>query len=167
MVGTRDRVPHGIGLSSEISAGILGRRGPRTRSYPLFLGIRFSRFPGRVVRPAPPLPSVRGAKRYITRTPSRGQGGIAPFSREGAPQGPVFPIRPGTTRFYRPSGRVHIPSISPGRGGGRRECDPTFRGASPQGGSPPQGDSLRPTATPLAMQRGRTTLVRPASQIDR
>ena len=29
------------------------------------------------------------------------------------------------------------------------------------GGSPPQGDSLRPTATPLAMQRGRATLVAP------
>ena len=167
MVGTRDRVPLGIGLSSEISAGILGRRGPRTRSYPFSSVSGFQGSRGVSRRPAPPLPSVRGARRYITRTPSRGQGAFPPFSREGAPQGPVFPIRPGTTRFYCPSGRVHIPSISPGRGGGRRECDPTFRGASPQGGSPPQGDSLRPTATPLAMQRGRTTLVRPASQIDR
>ena len=91
------------------------RRGPRTRSYPLFLGIRFSRFPGRVVRPAPPLPSVRGARRYITRTPSRGQGAFSPFSREGAPRRAIFPIRPGMTRFYRPSGRAHIPSISPGK----------------------------------------------------
>ena len=33
----------------------------------VFLGIRFSRFPGRLIRPAPPLPSVRGARRYITR----------------------------------------------------------------------------------------------------
>ena len=106
------------------------RRGPRTRSYPLFLGIRFSRFPGRVVRPAPPLPSVRGARRYITRTPSRGQGAFSPFSRERAPQGPVFPIRPGATRFYCLSGRVHIPSISPGRafGCGAGHLDARGRG---------------------------------------
>ena len=143
------------------------RRGPRTRSYPLFLGIRFSRFPGRLTRPAPPLPSVRGARRYITRTPSCGQGAFSHFSREGAPQGPVFPIRPGTTRFYCPSGRVHIPSISPGRGAGGENATLHLGALRRRGGSPPQGDSLRPTATPLAMQRGRATLVRPASQIDR
>ena len=57
----------------------------------VFLGIRFSRFPGRLIRPAPPLPSVRGARRYITRTPSRGQGAFPPFSREGAPYGPFSP----------------------------------------------------------------------------
>ena len=92
----------------------------------VFLGIRFSRFPGRVVRPAPPLPSVRGARRYITRTPSRGQGAFSSFSREGAPQGPVFHIRPGATRFYCPSGRAHIPSISPGRGD-RMRCGASRR----------------------------------------
>ena len=43
----------------------------------------------------------------------------------------------------------------PRKGAGRRECDPAFRGASPQGAP------LRPTATPLAMQRGRATLVAP------
>ena len=117
MVGTRDRVPLGIGLSSEISAGLMPAGAPHA-FLSVFLGIRFSRFPGRLVRPAPPLPSVRGARRYITRTPSRGQGAFSPFSREGAPQGPVFPIRPGTTRFGCPSGRAHIPSISPGRGAG-------------------------------------------------
>ena len=96
----------------------------------VFLGIRFSRFPGRVVRPAPPLPSVRGARRYITRTPSRGQGAFSPFSQEGAPRRATFPIRPGTMRFYRPSGRAHIPSISPGRGagGGAGHLDARGRG---------------------------------------
>ena len=68
MVGTRDRVPHGIGLSSEISAGILGRRGPRTRSYP-FSSV--SGFQGsRGVLSAPPrrfLPSA--AQGDILRAP--------------------------------------------------------------------------------------------------
>ena len=97
----------------------------------VFLGIRFSRFPGRLTRPAPPLPSVRGARRYITRTPSRGQGAFSPFSRERAPQGPVFPIRPGTMRFGCPSGRAHIPSISPGRAFGCSAGHLDARGREP------------------------------------
>ena len=72
MVGTRNRVPHGIGLSSEISAGLMPA-GPRTRSYPLFLGIRFSRFPGRLApRPAASFRPRRKEIYYATsRLPSR------------------------------------------------------------------------------------------------
>ncbi len=52
MVGTRDRVPHGIGLSSEISAGSMPAGAPHA-FLSVFLGIRFSRFPGRLApRPA-------------------------------------------------------------------------------------------------------------------
>ena len=49
------------------------RRGPRTRSYPLFLGIRFSRFPGRLApRPAASFRPRRKEIYYATsRLPSR------------------------------------------------------------------------------------------------
>ena len=74
----------------------------------------------------------------------------------------LLPFEPCTHSLHKPRTRPlgAVRGIST-REDGRRECDPAFRGASPQ------GDSLRPTATPLAMQRGRATPVRPASQIDR
>ena len=78
----------------------------------VFLGIRFSRFPGRLTRPAPPLPSVRGARRYITRTPSRGQGESRLFSEKGRLNGrfrrttwgdaPRLPFEPRTHSLHKP-----------------------------------------------------------------
>ena len=124
MVGTRDRVPLGIGLSSEISAGLMPAGAPHA-FLSVFLGIRFSRFPGRLIRPAPPLPSVRGARRYITRTPSRGQGAFSPFSREGAPYGPFSPydlgrraLMPFVPRTYF----LHKPRKGAGRRYGASRC---------------------------------------------
>ena len=141
------------------------RRGPRTRSYPLFLGIRFSRFPGRLApRPAAsfrprrkeiyyahPLPRSRGFPAFF---PEKGRL-MGRFRRTTWGDALLLPFGPRTHSLHKPR-----------KGAGRRECDPAFRGASPQGaprrrGLPPQGDSLRPTATPLAMQRGRATLVAP------
>ena len=97
----------------------------------VFLGIRFSRFPGRLIRPAPPLPSVRGARRYITRTPSRGQGAFPAFFPGRGALWAVFAVRPGATRFDCPSCLAHISSISPGKalGGGMGHLD--VRGREP------------------------------------
>lgn len=63
MVGTRDRVPHGIGLSSEISAGILAGGGPAR------VPIRFPRYPVFKVPGAPSAPP----RRFL---PSAAQGDI-------------------------------------------------------------------------------------------
>ena len=96
---------------------LLRRRGPRTRSYPLFLGIRFSRFPGRLApRPAASFRPRRKEIYYAHPLP-RSRGFPAFFPKRGA-SGAVFAVRPGATRLDCPSGLAHIPSISPGRGAG-------------------------------------------------
>ena len=137
----------------------LRRRGPRTRSYPLFLGIRFSRFPGRLApRPAASFRPRRKEVYYAHPLP-RSRGNRAFFPGRGALRA-VFAVRPGAIHFDCPSCRAHIPSISPGRALGGENAT-LHLGALAAGGSPPQGDSFRPTATPLAMQRGRATLVAP------
>ena len=165
MVGTRDRVPHGIGLSSEISAGSMPAGAPHA-FLSVFLGIRFSRFPGRLApRPAASFRPRRKEIYYAHHLP-RSRGFPAFFPKRGALRA-VLAVRPGATRFYCPSSHAHIPSISPGRGGGRRECDPAFRGASPQGAPRrrriPSALRRRPL---LCKEAGRLPL-RPASQIDR
>ena len=141
------------------------RRGPRTRSYPLFLGIRFSRFPGRLApRPAASFRPRRKEIYYAHPLP-RSRGNPAFFPERGALRA-VFAVRPGAIHFDCPSRLAHIPSISPGRALGGENATLHLealrrRGLPAAGSSPPQTDSLRPTATPLAMQRGRATLVAP------
>ena len=100
------------------------RRGPRTRSYPLFLGIRFSRFPGRLApRPAASFRPRRKEIYYAHPLP-RSRGFPAFFPGRGA-SGDVFAVLPGATRLDCPSRLAHIPSISPGRalGGGVGHLD--------------------------------------------
>ena len=90
------------------------RRGPRTRSYPLFLGIRFSRFPGRLApRPAASFRPQRKEIYYAHPLP-RSRGFPAFFPGRVALRA-VFAVRPGATRFDCPSCPAHISSISPGR----------------------------------------------------
>lgn len=129
MVGTRDRVPLGIGLSSEISAGSMPAGAPHA-FLSVFLGIRFSRFPGRLApRPAASFRPRRKEIYYAHPLP-RSRGFPAFFPTRGALWA-VFDVRPGATRFYCPSSLAHIPSISPGRalGGGVGHLD--VRGREP------------------------------------
>ena len=128
--------------------------------YPVFKvpGASYSPRPAASFRP-------RRKEIYYAHPLPRSRGFPAFFPGGGASEGSfpymnwddalLLPFQPRTHSLHKPRKSV-----------GRRESDPAFRSASLQGGSPPQGDSLRPTATPLAMQRGRATLVRPASQID-
>ena len=116
MVGTRDRVPHGIGLSSEISAGSMPAGAPHA-FLSVFLGIRFSRFPGRLApRPAASFRPRRKEIYYAHPLP-RSRGNPAFFPGRGALRA-VFAVRPGATRFDCLSCHAHISSISPGRGAG-------------------------------------------------
>ena len=125
----------------------------------VFLGIRFSRFPGRLApRPAASFRPRRKEIYYAHPLP-RSRGNRAFFPGRGA-SGDVFAVRPGETRFDCLSCFVHIPSISPGKALGGENAT-LHLGGFAAGGSPPQTDSLHPTATPLAMQRGRATLVAP------
>ena len=94
---------------------------------------------------APP-PAVKGLSRLF---PEKWRL-MGRFSRTTWGDALRLPFEPRTHSLHKPR-----------KGGGRRECDPAFRGASPQ------RDPLCPTATPLAMQRGRALSLRPASQIDR
>lgn len=81
----------------------------------VFLGIRFSRFPGRLApRPAASFRPRRKEIYYAHPLP-RSRGFPAFFPKRGALRA-VFAVRPGTTRFDCPSCHAHIPSISPGRG---------------------------------------------------
>ena len=96
----------------------------------VFLGIRFSRFPGRLApRPAASFRPRRKEIYYAHPLP-RSRGNRAFFPGRGALRA-VFAARPGATRFDCPSGRAHIPSISPGRtlGGGMVHLD--VRGREP------------------------------------
>ena len=114
MVGARDRAPYGIGLSSEISAGLIAGGAPHA-FLSVFLGIRFSRFPGRLApRPAASFRPRRKEIYYAHPLP-RSRVFPAFFPERGALRA-VFAVRPGATRFYCPSCRPHISSISPGRG---------------------------------------------------
>ena len=85
----------------------------------VFLGIRFSRFPGRLApRPAA---SFRPRRKEIYYAhplpPSRGYPSF--FPKRGV-SGAAFAVRPGAMRFDCPSCPAHIPSISPGTSVGRR-----------------------------------------------
>ena len=83
----------------------------------VFLGIRFSRFPGRLApRPAA---SFRPRRKEIYYAHPLPRSRVFPvfFPKRGA-LGAVLAVRPGATRFYCPSSLAHIPSISPGRGAG-------------------------------------------------
>ena len=125
----------------------------------VFLGIRFSRFPGRLApRPAASFRPRRKEIYYAHPLP-RSRGFPAFFPGRGALRA-VFAVRPGAIHFDCPSRRAHISSISPGKALGGENAT-LHLGALAAGGAPPQRDSLRPTATPLAMQRGRATLVAP------
>ena len=91
MVGTRDRVPHGIGLSSEISAGILAGGGParvpiRFPRYPVF------KVPGASSQPRPAA-SFRPRRKeiYYAHPPLRSRGFPAFFPGKGAEEG-LFPV---------------------------------------------------------------------------
>ena len=114
MVGARDGLLNGIGLSSEISAGLMPAGAPHA-FLSVFLGIRFSRFPGRL---SPPRPAAsfrpRRKEIYYAHPLPRSRGNRAFFPGRGASWA-VFAVRTGATRFYCPSGRAHISSISPGR----------------------------------------------------
>ena len=90
----------------------------------VFLGIRFSRFPGRLApRPAASFRPRRKEIYYAHPLP-RSRGFPAFFPKRGALRA-VFAVRPGATRFDCPSCPVHISSISPGRtlGGGVGHLD--------------------------------------------
>ena len=81
----------------------------------VFLGIRFSRFPGRLApRPAASFRPRRKEIYYAHPLP-RSRVFPAFFPGRGASWA-VLAVRPGATRFYCPSCPAHIPSISPGRG---------------------------------------------------
>ena len=96
----------------------------------VFLGIRFSRFPGRLApRPAASFRPRRKEIYYAHPLP-RSRVFPAFFPERGALRA-VFAARPGATCFDCPSGLAHIPSISPGRtlGGGVGHLD--VRGRKP------------------------------------
>ena len=165
MVGTRDRVPLGIGLSSEISAGILAGGGPAR------VPIRFPRYPVFKVPGAPSAPPRRflpsAAQGDILRAPPPAVKGLSRlFPGKGRLKGRFrrttwgdalrLPFEPCAHSLHKPR-----------KGAGRRECDPAFRGASPQGAPRrrriPSALRRRPL---LCKEAGRLSL-RPASQIDR
>ena len=145
MVGTRDRAPHGIGLSSEISAGILAGGGParvpiRFPRYPVFKVPGASSAPPRRFLPsaaqgdilrAPP-PAVKGLSRLFP-----GKGRLkGRFRRTTWGDALRLPFVPRTHFLHKPR-----------KGVGRRECDPAFRGArrrgrpAAEGFPPPYGDA--------------------------
>ena len=96
----------------------------------VFLGIRFSRFPGRLApRPAASFRPRRKEIYYAHPLP-RSRGFPAFFPGRGALRA-VLAVLPGATRFECSSGRAHIPSISPGKalGGGMGHLD--VRGREP------------------------------------
>ena len=96
----------------------------------VFLGIRFSRFPGRLApRPAASFRPRRKEIYYAHPLP-RSRGFPAFFPGRGASEG-CFTIRPGMTRFYCLSDRVHIPSISPGSAPGGDAGHLDVRGREP------------------------------------
>ena len=112
-----------------ISAGSMPAGAPHA-FLSVFLGIRFSRFPGRLApRPAASFRPRRKEIYYAHPIP-RSRGFPAFFPGRGALRA-VFAVRPGMIHFDCPSDRAHIPSISPGRalGGGVGHLD--VRGREP------------------------------------
>ena len=126
----------------------------------VFLGIRFSRFPGRLApRPAASFRPRRKEIYYAHPLP-RSRGFPAFFPKRGALRA-VFAVRPGAIHFDCPSGRAHISSISPGRALGGENAT-LYLGALRRRGIP---SALRRRPL-LCKEAGRLSL-RPASQIDR
>ena len=147
MVGTRDRVPYGIGLSSEISAGTSAGGGPAR------VPIRFPRYPVFKVPGAccPPRPAAsfrpRRKEIYYAHPLPRSRGFLAFFPGMGASEG-YFPHTTWDDALLSLFGPRTHSLHKPRKKGGRRECDPAFTGASPQGGlpasvrfPPPYGDA--------------------------
>ena len=96
----------------------------------VFLGIRFSRFPGRLApRPAASFRPRRKEIYYAHPLP-RSRGFPVFFPGRGA-SGDVFSVRPGTIYFDCPSRHAHISSISPGRGQGGGVGHLDVRGREP------------------------------------
>ena len=165
MVGTRDRAPHGIGLSSEISAGILAGGGPAR------VPIRFPRYPVFKVPGAPSAPPRRflpsAAQGDILRAPPPAVKGLSRlfpgkgrlkgrFSRTTWGDALLLPFVPRTQSLHKPR-----------KGVGRRECDPAFRGASPQGAPRRRRIPSALRRRPLLCKETGQLSLRPASQIDR
>ena len=111
MVGTRDRVPHGIGLSSEISAGLIAGGGParvpiRFPRYPVFKVPGASSAPPRRFLPsaaqgdilrAPP-PAVKGLSRLFP-----GKGRLSGrFRRTTWGDALLLPFGPHTHSLHKP-----------------------------------------------------------------
>ena len=165
MVGTRDRVPLGIGLSSEISAGSFAGGGParvpiRFPRYPVFKVPGASSAPPRRFLPsaaqgdilrAPP-PAVKGESRlFPEKGRIRGR-----FRRTTWDNAPRLPFESRTHSLHKPR-----------KGAERRECDPAFRGASPQGAPRRRRIPLALRRRPLLCKEAGRLSLRPASQIDR
>ena len=165
MVGTRNRAPHGIGLSSEISAGILAGGGParvpiRFPRYPVFKVPGASSAPPRRFLPSAAQgdilrdlsPAVKGLSRLFP-----GKGRLkGRFSRTTWGDALLVPFVPSTHLLHKPR-----------KGAGRRECDPAFRGASPQGAPRRRGIPSALRRRPLLCKEAGRLSLRPASQIDR
>ena len=112
MVGTRDRVPYGIGLSSEISAGSLAGGGParvpiRFPRYPVFKvpGASYSPRPAASFRPrrkeiyyAHPIPRSRGNRAFF---PGRGASGAC-FPHMTWDDALLSPFGPRTHSLHKP-----------------------------------------------------------------
>ena len=142
------------------------RRGPRTRSYPFssvsgFQGSRGvlsapprrflpSAAQGDILR-APP-PAVKGLSRLF---PGKGRF-MGRFRRTTWGDALRLPFGPRTHSLHKPR-----------KGAGRRECDPAFRGASPQGAPRRRGIPSALRRRPLLCKEAGRLSLRPASQIDR
>ena len=96
----------------------------------VFLGIRFSRFPGRLAPRSAASFRPRRKEIYYAHPLPRSRGFPAFFPGRGASWA-VFAVRPGMIHFDCPSDCAHISSISPGRalGGGMGHLD--VRGREP------------------------------------
>ena len=165
MVGTRDRVPLGIGLSSEISAGILAGGGPAR------VPIRFPRYPVFKVPGAPSAPPRRflpsAAQGDILRAPPPAVKGLSRlFPGKGRLKGRFSRTTWGDALLLTFEPRTHS-LHKPRKGVGRRECDPAFRGASPQGAPRRRGIPSALRRRPLLCKETGQLSLRPASQIDR
>ena len=166
MVGARDGLLNGIGLSSEISAGLIAGGGPAR------VPIRYSSVSGfqgsRGVLSAPPrrfLPSA--AQGDILRAPPPAVKGLSRlFPGKGRHMGRFSHMTWGDTLRLPFVPRTHS-LHKPRKGAGRRECDPAFRGASPQGAPRRRRIPSALRRRPLPCKEAGRLSLRPASQIDR
>ena len=137
----------------------------------VFLGIRFSRFPGRLApRPAASFRPRRKEIYYAHPLP-RSRGFPAFFPKRGASWA-VLAVRPGATCFDVLLSPAHIPSISPGKALGGKNAT-LHLGALRRRGAP-RRRGLRRRGIPSALRRrpllckeAERLSLRPASQIDR